>query len=156
MKREILFRGARVCDGKIVNGALVMVKENDESEEFIPNIVISYGPDTFDWFEVDPETVGQFTGLTDKNGTKIFEGDVLKFVGGTCDFFVKSAYGHRHEKGTIFTVKWFPSGYTLYESKTKNPSCPNCWSNIGNYDFWNNSRSFEVIGNIHDNKDLLK
>ena len=66
MNREILFRGARLCDGKLVNGALVMVKENDESEKYIPNIVISYGPDTFDWFEVDPETVGQFTGLTDK------------------------------------------------------------------------------------------
>ena len=108
------------------------------------------------WYRVDPETVGQFTGLTDKYGTKIFEGDVLKFVGGTCDFFVKSAYGHRHEKGTIFTVKWFPSGYTLYESKTKDPLYPNCWSNIGNYDFWNNSRSFEVIGNIYDNPELLK
>ena len=156
MNREILFRGARLCDGKIVTGALVMVKENDESEKYVPNIVISYGPDTFDWFEVKSETVGQFTGLTDKNGTKIFEGDVLKFVGGTCDFFVKSAHGHRHEKGTNFTVKWFPSGYTLYESKTKNPLYPNCWSNIGNYDFWNNSRSFEVIGNIYDNKELLK
>lgn len=152
MKREILFRGKRVDNGQWVEGSLI-------GEDVIVGNIVDFEEDYFTtefWYRVDPETVGQFTGLTDKNGNKIFEGDVLKFVGGTCDFFVKSAYGHRHEKGTIFTVKWFPSGYTLYESKTKNPSCPNCWSNIGNYDFWNNSRSFEVIGNIHDNKELLK
>ena len=152
MKREILFRGKRLDNGQWVEGNLIC-------EDVIVGEIIDFEEDYFTtefWYRVDPETVGQFTGLTDKYGTKIFEGDVLKFVGGTCDFFVKSAYGHRHEKGTIFTVKWFPSGYTLYESKTKNPLYPNCWSNIGNYDFWNNSRSFEVIGNIHDNKELLK
>ena len=144
MKREILFRGKRVFDNKFEYGFLSWHSLGDGVNYFVNNNVVY------------AETVGQFTGLTDKNGTKIFEGDVLKFVGGTCDFFVKSAYGHRHEKGTTFTVKWFPSGYTLYESKTKNPLYPNCWSNIGNYDFWNNSRSFEVIGNIYDNKELLK
>lgn len=152
MKREILFHGKRVDNGQWVEGSLI-------GEDVIVGNIVDFEEDYFTtefWYRVDHETIGQFTGMTDKNGTKIFEADVLKFVGGTCDFFVKSAYGHRHEKGTIFTVKWFPSGYTLYESKTKNPLYPNCWSNIGNYDFWNNSRSFEVIGNIHDNKELLK
>ena len=147
MQREILFRWKQINTGEWFFGNLFDKDINGRTHITTTNRGC---------LNIDTETVGQFTGLTDKNGTKIFEGDVLKFVGGTCDFFVKSAYGHRHEKGTIFTVKWFPSGYTLYESKTKNPSCPNCWSNIGNYDFWNNSRSFEVIGNIHDNKDLLK
>ena len=68
MKREILFRGARMEDGKFVYGSLVFVKENDKSENELPHIVISYGPDTFDWFEVEPETVGQYTGMTDKKG----------------------------------------------------------------------------------------
>ena len=153
MNREILFRGKQISTNKFIEGSLVI---DEWGDYFIFNPIIGKWFNVLQHFKVDPETVGQFTGLTDKNGNKIFEGDVLKFVGGTCDFFVKSAYGHRHEKGTIFTVKWFPSGYTLYESKTKNPSCPNCWSNIGNYDFWNNSRSFEVIGNIYDNQELLK
>lgn len=147
LKRDIVFRGKQINTGEWFFGNLFDKDINGKTHITTTNRGC---------LNIDPETVGQFTGLTDKNGNKIFEGDVLKFVGGTCDFFVKSAYGHRHEKGTIFTVKWFPSGYTLYESKTKNPSCPNCWSNIGNYDFWNNSRSFEVIGNIHDNKELLK
>ena len=144
MKREILFRGKTQFGSNWEYGFLSWHDLGHGKNYFINNQAII------------SETVGQFTGLTDKNGNKIFEGDVLKFVGGTCDFFIKSAYGHRHEKGTIFTVKWFPSGYTLYESKTKDPLYPNCWSNIGNYDFWNNSRSFEVIGNIYDNPELLK
>ena len=93
MNREVLFRGARVCDEKLVNGALVMVKENDESEKYVPNIVISYGPDTFDWFEVEQETVGQFTGITDKNELKIFEGDILET-----------------EEGIIWVVSWSEQG----------------------------------------------
>ena len=165
MKRKILFRGKRLDNGRWVEGFYSNLYDEEKCEvQSIITYQNFYDADMSYPYpfvntveaEVDPETVGQFTGLTDKNGNKIFEGDVLKFVGGTCDFFIKSAYGHRHEKGTIFTVKWFPSGYTLYESKTKNPLYPNCWSNIGNYDFWNNSRSFEVIGNIYDNPELLK
>ena len=110
MNREILFRGTRLCDGKIVNGALVMVKENDESEKYIPNIVISYGPDTFDWFEVDPETVGQYTGIDDREGDKIFA---------LFGFFTQDSEWHKE----------------------------NDWLKI---------EEEEVIGNIHDNKELLK
>lgn len=93
MNREVLFRGARVCDEKLVNGALVMVKENDESEKYIPNIVISYGPDTFDWFEVEPETVGQYTGIDDREGEKIFEGDIFKIGAENNIYTVRFDYG---------------------------------------------------------------
>lgn len=133
MKREILFRGARVCDGKLVNGALVMVKENDESEKFIPNIVISYGPNTFDWFEVDPETVGQFTGRYDKNDKEIFERDIVvnKNIHGK-----KWIVEYRTDSEYV--------GFVLKEIGTNRISLFTSWNDI------------EVIGNIHDNKDLLK
>ena len=136
MNREVLFRGARVCDGKLVNGALVMVKENDESEKYIPNIVISYGPDTFDWFEVDPETVGQFTGMTDKNGTKIFEGDIVKY------YNPYSKTWHTQ----IVKWDWRFAGFGLFDKESE-------WCKESD---WLKIKDIEIVGNIYDNKELLK
>ena len=138
MKREILFRGARVCDGHFVNGSLVEVNGECDSNESVPHIVISYGPDTFDWFEVDPETVGQFTGMTDKNGTKIFEGDILLEKGkvnngdtGAIDV----------ESKRIVSIENASDGYMCV---------------VSNYRSLVHHKTIEVIGNIHDNKELLK
>lgn len=130
MKREILFRGARVCDGNLVNGALVMVKENDESEKYIPNIVISYGHNTFDWFEVDPETVGQFTGMTDKNGKRIFEGDIVNHTRRTSNG-IESANAE-----VYFDTEMLEFGLKY----------------LNELFHCNFNNEFEVIGNIHDNK----
>jgi uncharacterized phage protein (TIGR01671 family) len=132
MKREILFRGAIVGDGHFVNGSLVEVNGECDSNESLPHIVISYGPDTFDWFEVEPETVGQFTGMTDKHGTKIFEGDILN---------EPSAY-----KDDIYQVFWDECRFSF------------CAKNgYGEYYLDEMCQSIcEVIGNIHDNKELLK
>ena len=140
MKREILFRGARVCDGKIVNGSLVMVKENDESEEFIPNIVISYGPDTFDWFEVDPDTVGQLWMQIGK--LKLFEGDIFDLPKYNVRFVVKY-----DEKRHQFCVA-HPDEINC---KYCNPwQCPD--------ESWIEEfmKDAVLVGNIHDNKELLK
>ena len=128
MKREILFRGARVCDGHFVNGSLVEVNGECDSNKSVPHIVVSYGPNTFDWFEVEPETVGQFTGMTDKNATKIFEGDILNepFEG----------------KESLYQVFWDEDRFSFLVK--------NCY---GEYylDEIDKYRC-EVIGNIYDNK----
>ena len=129
MKREILFRGARMEDGKFVYGSLVFVKENDKSENELPHIVISYGPDTFDWFEVDPETVGQYTGIDDREGEKIFEGDIFK-IGA---------------ENNIYTVKFDYGCFLAYEDDVQVGILAEL-----------STMFIKKIGNSHDNKELLK
>ena len=129
MKREILFRGARVCDGHFVNGSLVEVNGECDSNESVPHIVISYGPDTFDWFEVEPETVGQYTGIDDREGEKIFEGDIFK-IGA---------------ENNIYTVKFDYGCFLAYEDDVQVGILAELATMF-----------IKKIGNIHDNKELLK
>ena len=87
--------------------------------------------------EVIPETVGQFTGLTDKNGKKIFEGDIVEFTN-------KFTHKKGHAEIVFEAFKWKYSG-CYYGGN------PIVWLCIDD-----TSVEYEVIGNIHDNLELLE
>ena len=131
--REILFRGKRIDNGEWVEGNLFVPDKVDFRKpptEILmgTNIVrISY--------EVDPETVGQYTGLKDKNGKRVFEGDICQ-----------------HEKtGRTISVSWHGTmaGYVWSKRIEDNHL----------FDFGELFRvhdKYAVIGNIHDNPELLE
>ncbi len=145
MNREILFRGKRVIDpikieryapdGWVYGGLLegdgeMYILPYDISGEMYINKPYRFRANDFDCSvmlaKVDPQSVGQFTGLKDKNGKKIFEGDILK----TEIYYDCGCYPHSETRR--FEVK------------------------IPDIFIKNICGKREVIGNIYDNKELLK
>ena len=124
--REVLFRGKRTDNGEWIEGSLLGIDWCDKPSTYsiAPNTPVSV------FYSVIPETVGQYTGLTDKNGVRIFEGDIVSLV--------------KHD-GLIYKVVYVPCRYELVNSKGVNCFVLDIYK----------SENIEVIGNIHDNPELL-
>ena len=143
--REILFRGKRVDNGEWVEGFYVNVPEHYKQEMSGKSYIVSINNGLF--MEIVPETVGQYTGLTDKNGKKIFEGDIVKY--------------HLWDDKFDYCEVKFGYFYAAMDSYNGGPALGFYLAGInGKADdigFFENLYKFvEVIGNIHDNPELLE
>ena len=144
--REILFKAKRVDNGEWVDGYLFDNGfDGEEKKYFIGGLIIEKYNGTacdewditgIDFYEIDPETLCQFTGLCDKNGKKIWENDILMA-------HLDESYP---EDVTYETVEWNVAGWVLHETGSTDREY------LDEFDL----EHFEVVGNIFDNKELLQ
>ncbi len=146
--RTIIFRGKRKDNGEWVEGyyagySLICPSEPEDTYNATGDY---YGMTPYVGFvEVDPETVGQYTGLTDKKGNKIFEGDIIK---------ITWVAREREPVSHVASVTYRKSGFfTDKDGRLK--------GQLSNYicddpQMTTEGIFVEVIGTIHDNPELLK
>ena len=129
--REILFRGKRLDNGEWVYGYYVHIGPvSCQRAYIIPEYASSLYVN-----EVDPSTVGQYTSLKDKNGKRIFDGDIAKVLQG---------------KDKDIAYVGFENGAFMLYPKTGNIYERTLW------EYWYNDWDVEVVGNITDNPELLE
>ena len=167
--REILFRGKTKHGGEWVYGGVCCSAGNTIIVSFSERILT-----TIEGKRVLPETVGQYTGLTDKNGKKIFEGDILSVTVNE----VKQAYVFDEQMRDLVEMGIYTEDEVGKVKVTTRNKTKAFWTvdhkdhfsqGIGFYLYGKNRRfhlklsrstllnvGAEVIGNIHDNPELLK
>ena len=171
--REILFKGKRTDNGEWLQGYIIVAEK--DTPYIIPSKSWAHAPRnshsiySSNFYRVDPETVGQYTGLTDKNGTKIFEGDILKQKT-TSKFaevspFEWERYGvvrfGYHDWGDKNEVGYASEGWYIQPLRSvsvnpKNYGVGYIKPGLNQCDILDEYYPMEVIGNIHDNPELLK
>lgn len=125
--REILFRGKRIMNDEWIEGYFSKYSYERGQGDFICDADFDY--------TVYPESIGQFTGLTDKNGKRIFEGDIVTGL----FLFERSIKAVVTFQDGAFGLEWYRGGIKTF----------NAFTSVCNVEY-------EVIGNIHDRPELLK
>ena len=146
--RDILFRGKRKENGEWVYGNYAVTDNNGKQQYFI------FQNKAFE-FEVDPETVGQFTGLTDKNGKKIFEGDIVKTQPFSDKPYSSKAKYKRHIGVVEYRIRHFKNHFYRQDYEARWIVTIIDYGKFTCYN-WNEFFKCEIIGNIHDNPELLE
>lgn len=159
--REIKFRGKRADTGEWIYGSLLNDKTLDEGD--ISSYAIWSNEGDGNWFDVEPDSICQFTGLTDKNGVEIYEGDVLK------ERYYPLGAPESVEYYKIGVVMWpngvmwkldglnvldkekAPERYSDKKERYKHPTQGYDWVN---YQVW--FHRSEVIGNIFENPEMIE
>lgn len=125
-----IFRGKRIDNGEWVEGCLLYDSEQNEA------FIAEFFEDRAAYIrEVDPTTIGECTGLKDKNGKLIFEGDIVRVYGADLPYWI--------DDGEIREVKYDGNGYTPFSEYD---------SDCGEYVC---AKDCEIIGNVVDNPELL-
>lgn len=132
--REILFKAKRIDNGEWVNGYYQKRYDLLGNERHL--ILHVDSRTVWELVEINPETLCQFTGLTDKNGNKIWENDIL----------MAHLDGSYPEDVTYETVEWNFAGWVGNETDSTDRKY------LDEFDL----EYFEVVGNIFDNPELLQ
>ena len=158
MRRENAFRGKRLDDGDWVEGYFLQLYRSERAfivpKQFVQRGILRMSGETppkIVPIEVLPETIGEFTGLVDKYGKKIFEGDILRGF----DYPFKDSEDNYNYYAELV---WFENSSAFGLVMHKNSESNVVGVSDGNCNYiedWDSTK-WEVTGNIYDNKELLK
>ena len=145
MNRQIEFRGKRVDNGEWVYGWLIRGQKKDRIWYIVADILTSQ------LVPVDPATIGQFTGLLDKNGKKIFEGDIV-----VKDGYIWFDDDKPNYRGTVEWVfsQWQVIAHCVNPNKRGISNGANFPINDDGIDDGQKT-DWQVIGSIHNNPELI-
>lgn len=148
---EIKFRGKRLDNGEWVYGSLVVADKQFfiiiGTTRFYPELSGRSPLAFMDWYEVDPATVGQYTGLRNKNGKEIYEGDICRV---SSDAFYSNSYATLEESWKLMMQVVFCNYAFIFrclqDKHLEILLAETLWEDF----------EIEIVGNIYDNPELLE